>query len=608
MTEVEDIKSRLEIADVVGGYVQLKQAGRNLKAPCPFHQEKSASFMVSPEKGIFHCFGCGQGGDVFQFVMLIEGLDFRGALEQLARRAGVELKSHGRPKENTDRLYQALEMAVKYFQTTLVRNPPALSYVTGKRHLGKETIRDFMIGYSPDSWEALSGFLLGKGFTADELLRAGLAGQRPGRSSLYDLYRGRIMFTICDRSGRPIGFTGRVMDDSLPKYLNTPQTVLYDKSRAIYGLHLAKEAIRTNDEAVLVEGNVDVIASHQAGVRQVVAASGTALTLDQLKTLSHLSKNVKLCFDADRAGLAATERAIPLAQKLGLNLYVVEIEGAKDPDELIATDVEAWKTAIRQAREIREYWYLRSKIEFQIDGSPSGVDKIQFVKRMASILRLYDDDSAAQMMFIDHMALETGIDAKIFLTAIADYDKHSSAPINKSLSYTVAQPNHQSSAAARSATADAGRRFVPQPPPPKPTARVHLEASVMALNLVFPEARLSLEDLRPSDFADPRHEAVFSKLKRLGSEATLDHIAQALPDEADYVKILALQGEEEYADTAPADRSFEAFTLARRLIELASHDTKINLSKRIREAEESSDHQLAKELLTEYQALLTEER
>ena len=276
MNEVEEIKSRLEIADVVGGYVQLKQAGRNLKAPCPFHQEKTASFMVSPEKGIFHCFGCGQGGDVFKFVMLIEGLDFRSALELLARRAGVELKTKsGRPKENTDRLYAAVELAAKYFQATLVKNPKALEYVTKQRRLGKQIITDFMIGYAPESWDALGGFLLKKGFTQDELLRAGLVGQRPERSTVYDLYRGRVMFTISDTQGRPIGFTGRVLDDSLPKYLNTPQTVLYDKSRAIFGLHLAKEAIRTGDEVVLVEGNMDVIASHQAGVRQVVAASAT---------------------------------------------------------------------------------------------------------------------------------------------------------------------------------------------------------------------------------------------------------------------------------------------------------------------------------------------
>lgn len=592
MNEVEEIKGRLEIADVVGGYVQLKQAGRNLKAPCPFHQEKTASFMVSPEKGIFHCFGCGQGGDVFKFVMLIEGLDFRSALELLARRAGVELKTKsGRPKENTDRLYAAIELAAKYFQATLVKNPKALEYVTRDRRLGKQIITDFMIGYAPESWEALSGFLLKKGYTQDELLRAGLAGQRPERSTVYDLYRGRVMFTISDGQGRPIGFTGRVLDDSLPKYLNTPQTVLYDKSRAIFGLHLAKEAIRTKDEVVLVEGNMDVIASHQAGVRQVVAASGTALTLDQLKALSYLSKNVKLCFDADRAGLAATERAIPLAQKLGLNLFVVEIEGAKDPDELILQDPALWEKAIKDAKEIREYWYERSRREFNIDDKPSGIDKIQFVKRMATILRLYDN--ATQQVFVQHMAGETGIEEQSFLDAIESTDE------------TMPTTTRTSTSAATARIATATAAIVP---PPKLSGRANIEVSVLSLNLAFPEARLSLEDLRTTDFADERHQTIFDRMISEGSNAALDQLVKVLPEQADYVKILALQGEEEYADTAPADRSFEAFTLARRLIELASHDQKMTLSKRLKAAEASGDTALTHQILGEYQAIMAEER
>lgn len=592
MNEVEEIKSRLEIADVVGGYVQLKQAGRNLKAPCPFHQEKTASFMVSPEKGIFHCFGCGQGGDVFKFVMLMEGLDFRSALELLARRAGVELKTKsGRPKENTDRLYAAVELASRYFQATLVKNPKALEYVTKKRRLGKQIITDFMIGYAPESWDALGGFLLKKGFTQDELLRAGLVGQRPERSTVYDLYRGRVMFTISDTQGRPIGFTGRVLDDSLPKYLNTPQTVLYDKSRAIFGLHLAKEAIRTNDEVVLVEGNMDVIASHQAGVRQVVAASGTALTLDQLKALSYLSKNVKLSFDVDRAGLAATERAIPLAQKLGLNLFVVEIEGAKDPDELIQKDPALWQAAIKNAKEIREYWYERSKREFNIDGKPSGIDKIQFVKRMAAILRLYDN--ATQQVFVQHMQGETGIEEKAFLDAIESTDE--SMPTTTRMATAAAT--------ARIATATAA-----VVPPPKLSGRANLEVSVLSANLAFTEARLSLEDLRTSDFADERHQAIFDALIKQGTNATLDQLVKVLPEQADYVKILALQGEEEYADTAPDARSFEAFSLARRLIELASHDAKMTLSKSLKAAEASGDTQLTRDILAQYQALMAEER
>ncbi len=595
MDEVEEIKSRLEIAEVVGGYLQLKQAGRNLKAPCPFHQEKSASFMVSPEKGIYHCFGCGEGGDIYKFVMKMEGLDFRGALELLARRAGVELKSRGgAPKQSNERLYEALELAVKYFQASLVKNPTALEYVIKKRKLTKQTVKDFGIGYSPDSWNALTDFLRKRGFSVDELLRAGLAGQKSGRDNIYDLYRGRLMFPIYDPQGRCVGFTGRVLDDSLPKYLNTPQTVLYDKSRAIFGLHLAKEAIRTKDEVILVEGNMDVVASHQAGVKQVVAASGTALTLDQLKTLSHLTKKVKLSFDVDRAGMAATERAIPLAQKLGLNLYAVEIKDAKDPDELITTDVKLWEKAISGAKEIREYWYERSRLEYSIDDNPSGIDKIQFVKRMATILALYSGDE--QQVFLKHMAGQTGIDASDFEAAIASSDEKFSPTRSSSPTSSA----NASAPIAASEDAPATRQSMPQ--------QRLLETSFLALNLTTPEARLSLEDMSADDFESEQHQAIFAALSKRGRKATMADIVKDLPELADYVKILSLKGEEEYANVAPADRSFEAFTLAHTLRQLASKTSMKQLTKQLREAEASGDAQLIRSLLNEYQALIKEEK
>src|ERR1700683_5183661 len=279
MDEVAEVKSRLEIAEVVGPYVPLKQAGRNLKAPCPFHQEKTASFMVSPEKGIYHCFGCSEGGDMFNFVMKMEGVEFREALEILARKAGVELQERksdgGAAKRLRERLQEAHTLAVRYFQASLAANKAAIEYVAKKRGLTRETVKEFGIGYAPDSWDALTGFLLKQGFTSKELLQAGLAGQKPGRNTIYDLFRGRITFPIGDREGRPIAFTGRVLDDGEPKYLNTPQTPLFDKSQTIFGWHLAREAIRTANEVVLVEGQMDVVASHQAGVRRVGGRGGT---------------------------------------------------------------------------------------------------------------------------------------------------------------------------------------------------------------------------------------------------------------------------------------------------------------------------------------------
>jgi len=585
MNDVEEIKQRLEVADVVGSYVQLKQSGRNLKAPCPFHHEKTASFMVSPEKGIWHCFGCGEGGDIFKFVMKIEGLDFRGALEMLAKRAGVELKNvkadSGQAKLKK-RLIEAHEWAVKYFQANLLRNKKALDYVVQKRRLGKQTISDFQIGYAPESWDGLVKALRTKGFSDAELVGAGLAGNRSNGRGIFDQFRGRIMFTICDATGQPVGFTGRVLGDELPKYLNTPQTLLYDKSRVVFGLHLAKEAIRKSDRVVLVEGNMDVIASHQAGVKEVVAVSGTALTLEQLKALSYLSKNVLLAFDDDRAGLAAAERAIPLAQKLGLNLFIVDLnKQAKDADELIQKDPKLWKAAIDEAKELRQYWLDRSIEQFNIKNNPSGIEKVHFIEQMAGILRLYDNTT--QAVFISDIASATGIEVETMQAALNEKPKTS----------TLKAPGKQAIQKVKR--------------PPKIAGRPMLEDAILGLNLAYPEARLSMEDLDPADFEGEQAKQVMAYLQGDGHDQLALDIAKHLPELADYVKILTLRGEEQYGSFTPADRSFEAFMLTRRLQTIGTNLTKHQLTAELQAAEAAGDSKLVKTLLAKYQALISEE-
>jgi len=585
MNDVEEVKSRLEVADVVGSYVQLKQSGRNLKAPCPFHNEKTASFMVSPEKGIWHCFGCGEGGDIFKFVMKIEGLDFRGALEMLAKRAGVELKnvkSDGGQAKLKKRLTEAHEWAIRYFQACLIRNKSALDYVIHMRRLGKQTITDFQIGYAPESWDGLVTTLKKKGFSDAELVQAGLAGSRTNGRGIFDQFRGRVMFTICDATGQPVGFTGRVLGDELPKYLNTPQTILYDKSRVVFGLHLAKEAIRKQDRVVLVEGNMDVIASHQAGVKEVVAVSGTALTLEQLKALSYLTKNVLLAFDADRAGLAAAERAIPLAQKLGLNLFIVDLnDQAKDADELIQKDPALWEAALDSAKELRQYWLDKSMEQFHIKQNPTGIQKVQFIERMATILRLYDNTT--QAVFISDIAKATGIEIETMQAALNEKPK-SSAP-----------------ASSNKVNVQKVKR------PPKIAGRPMLEDAILGLNLAFPEARLSMEDLDPADFENEDARTIVAYLQGDGHDQVALDIAKHLPDLADYVKILTLRGEEQYGSFAPADRSFEAFMLTRRLQTIGSKVTKHQLTVELQAAEAAGDKQLVKTLLARYQALISEE-
>lgn len=349
MDAKEEIRSRLNIEDIVGEYVQLKRAGRNFKGLSPFTSEKTPSFFVSPDKNIWHDFSSNKGGDLFTFVMEVEGMDFRESLAYLARKAGVDLSLY----ENKDaqelahrrkRLLELNRLAANYFQHSLLRNQHALEYVFKKRKLSKKIVQEFQIGYAPNSGRALVNYLRKKGFNDKELHDGGVLTRYGG-----DLFRGRMTVPLMDASGQVIGFTGRIIDDipNAPKYLNTPQTLLYDKGRHVFGLSQAKQAIRQQERAVIVEGNLDVISSHQVGVRYVVATAGTAMTEYHLRALKRLTGDVRLAFDGDKAGIAATERAIGLAANVGVELSVVSIpKGAKDPDELIQQGVEKWTHAI----------------------------------------------------------------------------------------------------------------------------------------------------------------------------------------------------------------------------------------------------------------------
>lgn len=363
MDAKEDIRSRLNIEDVIGEYVQLKRAGRNFKGLSPFSGEKTPSFVVSPDKHIWHDFSSNKGGDIFSFVMEVEGLDFRGAIELLARKAGVDLSQYqnsnnGAFAKKKERLYQILELATRFYQQNLVQNRPALEYVFKKRGLSKQIAQQFRIGYAPNHPDALVKALLKRGFKNEEIKDSGLSSSR--RAQLSDMFHARMMVPLSDVQGRVVGFTARLIEDrpNSPKYINTPQTLLYDKGRQVFGLHLAKEAIRQSNYVVIVEGNLDVLASHQAGVAQVVATAGTAMTEQHLKSLSRLTSDIRLCFDRDKAGIAATERAIGISSRLGLQLSIITVpDGFKDPDELIKADPQKWQQVIDRPQDALE-WLL----------------------------------------------------------------------------------------------------------------------------------------------------------------------------------------------------------------------------------------------------------
>ena len=345
----EEIKSRLAVEDVVGQYVELKRAGRNLKGHSPWGVDKTPSFMVSPEKGIWHDFSANKGGDIFTFVMEVEGIGFKEAMEKLAHQAGVDLSKYrggdSRVSKQKTRAKEALALATKYYQACLVRNKTVCEYVFYKRNLNRATVAEFKIGYAPSSGKALITVLKKRGFTEEELDAAGLLNRFKT-----DMFRDRMTVPFIDTTGNVIGFTARIIGQGEPKYLNTPETILFNKSKFIFGLHEAKEAIRRNGYVVIVEGNMDVISSHQAGVKEAVATSGTAMTEQHLKALSKLTSDIRLAYDGDEAGVKATERAIMMAGDLGIDLTVIsDYHGAKDPDELIQKDPKLWQQAVQNS-------------------------------------------------------------------------------------------------------------------------------------------------------------------------------------------------------------------------------------------------------------------
>ena len=361
----EEIKSRLAVEDVVGQYVELKRAGRTLKGRSPWGVDKTPSFMVSPEKGIWHDFSANKGGDIFTFIMEVEGIGFREALEKLAAQAGVDLTKYrgGDPQVSRKkaRAREALALATKYYQACLVRSKNVCEYVFYQRNLNRKTVEEFKIGYSPASGKALLTALKKRGFSEEELDVAGLLNRFKS-----DMFRDRMMVPFIDTTGNVIGYTARILGKGEPKYLNTPETLLFNKSRFIFGLYQAKESIRRNGFVVIVEGNMDVISSHQAGVKEAVATSGTAMTEQHLKALSNLTPDIRLAYDGDAAGIKATERAIMLAGDLGIDLTVIsDYHGAKDPDELIQKDSRLWQAAVNKSVPAVD-WLLK-KYEETVD-------------------------------------------------------------------------------------------------------------------------------------------------------------------------------------------------------------------------------------------------
>jgi DNA primase len=353
---VQQIKDRLSIIDVVGSYVKLERAGQNMRARCPFHNEKTPSFMVSPDRGSYHCFGCGVGGDIFSFVEAIEGLDFKGALKVLADKAGVTIEYGGGSKnddDTKDRLYALMDAAALFYASRLTDDVKKYLHDRG---LTDETITAFRIGWAGSAWEEAVTHLKAKRFSEKELVDAGLA-KKNERGGLTDKFRNRIMFPIADSAGRVVAFSGRIFgadaSPEAPKYLNSPETVLFHKSRILYGFDKAKLHMRKLNCAILVEGQVDLVMSHQAGWGNTLAVSGTAFTVEHAALIKRMTENLVIALDADEAGIKAAGRAARAALQMGLNVKVARLPDGLDPADLILKQgADAWKAAIRDAKDI----------------------------------------------------------------------------------------------------------------------------------------------------------------------------------------------------------------------------------------------------------------
>lgn len=563
MDAKEEIRSRLNIEDVIGEYVELKRAGRSYKGLSPFTGEKTPSFFVSPEKNIWHDFSSNKGGDVFAFVMEAEGMDFRQAMEFLARKAGVDLseyQSAGAKKRSAykKRLLAANELAARYFQQSLLRSQQAIEYVFKQRGLSRQTVQDFQIGYAPDSGTALLAALEKRGFTKREINDAGLLN-RYGK----DLFRGRMMIPLMDQGGQVIGFTGRIIGNvpNAPKYLNTPQTLLYDKGRHIFALSQAKEAIRKSGFVVMVEGNLDVVSSHQAGVAQTVATAGTSMTENHLKAVKRLTGDVRLCYDGDQAGVAATERAIELASHEGVELTIISLpDGAKDPDELIKSSVQVWREAVTRNEPAVE-WVLRQHA--------------------------------------GRCDLDTAVGRRTFTTAALRVVRGLADPVE--LEYYIKR------IAAMSYTSEEAVR---QKLAGEPVKKQTFKPVVANTSIIKNEQAVLEDDILALALYDAR---CLEELRRAGrqqwSSAERELLATVLLEEDDpqnrpkklqkadiYVKMVSLRAEERYAAWDSGDRYVAMCQLLRDKEDKHNKQTQQELLAKLRDAEAAGDEAAAREL------------
>lgn len=596
MKPTDQIKSKLDIVDLVSEYLQLKPAGSgSFKACCPFHQEKTPSFFVSKSKQIWHCFGCGAGGDQFEFVQRMEGMEFPEALELLAGKAGVEIPRFDREQSSVrQKLIDINILAAKFYHKVLLESQAAeqaRQYIE-KRKLTPDVVDEFILGYAPDKWEVLLEFLKKKGYKEEEINQAGLTVSKERGTGYYDRFRNRLMFPIQNLQGKVVGFTARLLDPEAKeaKYVNTPQTKIYNKSEILYGLDKAKRAIQEADLAVVVEGNMDVITSHKAGVRNVIASSGTALTNEQVSFIKRYTQNIAFAFDADAAGQEAAKRGIDMAMTHGLNVSMIILKDAKDPDDLINKDVELWKKAITDRVDVMTYYFDQAKEKYNLQDAQGKKEAAKFL--MAEIAKLAD--RVEQTHWLQQLAKLIDVGEPV-------------------LRESMPQPK-------------AGvKSFQPKPVPDKqpagPTQEVQAWSKLISILINRPELIESVkQSFHPEYIKDESYQQLYKSLVLFYNEARQSEAA----DEANSAKIyadlvqflseqgieesgielfhvLALAGERDWRDTETEQLKQELLKISNFSESIYKKSEKDKLAKEMREAEAQGDKARVEEIMKKFQ-------
>lgn len=584
MDQVEEIKQRVDIVDLISSYLELKKAGANYKGLCPFHNEKTPSFMVSQDKGIFKCFGCGESGDIFTFVEKMEGVEFTEALNLLAERAGIKLAKIDKQFYDQKRnLYEINNLASKVFHHLLINDKAgkeALNYLKN-RGVSEKTIKDFQLGYAPLNFEFISSFLCQKGYKEADIIASGLSLFRENRRRdslpIFDRFRGRIMFPIFNPAGNIIAFSGRILKEETdaPKYINSPDTPLYSKSRNLFGLDKAKTKIRKSGFVILVEGTMDVILSHQAGFENTVASLGTSLTQEQVDNLARLSHRFLFAFDADEAGIMATKRGVDIALSKNADVAVVAVpKGFKDTAEVIKADSKKWREALLKSSPYIDYVFESAFKNKEEKLNPAAKRDIA-AQILLEIGKISDPIVAGD--YIGRLASRLQTQEKYLFEAMSRYKVNQSGGQESKIQESVQKTSKEN----------------------------HL----LGLLLVFPQYFNTVKDfINPLDFSSPQVISIYKKIiKEYSKKRKLDlkkFVLSLKNSEQDFVNLIILDVENEYVEEDKDIAGEEILSLVERVKQGKKDEASKNFEEKIKEAEKLGQKEKIKKLIREFQNLV----